>query len=200
MENFGTYLLRTGVISSAQLDEATQSQVIFGGRLGTNLAELGYLDLPDLRKHLSDHLAIPLPDPEWVKQPSPAALETISSELVEKFRILPLQLDKRKLHLAMVDPRDPAQLDEIAFSTGLILIPYVLPEVQLFALIEHYYGVRREVRYINLGREAARGKRAGPKPKPKPKVIELTDISDDDFAPAPAAARASSIGQGMPTS
>jgi hypothetical protein len=177
MENFGTYLLRTGVISSGQLDEATQSQVIFGGRLGTNLAELGYVGLDDLRKHLSDHLAIPLPNPEWIKHPSVAAREAISCELIEKFRILPLQLDKKKLHLAMMDPRDPIQLDEIAFATGLIVIPYVLPEVQLFALIEHYYGVQRDVRYINLGREAALGNRAGPKSNPKPAslVIELTE-------------------------
>ena len=41
MNDFGAYLLRTGAISSAQLNEATQAQVIFGGRLGTNLAELG---------------------------------------------------------------------------------------------------------------------------------------------------------------
>jgi hypothetical protein len=189
MENLGTYLVRTGAISSAQLNEATQSQVIFGGRLGTNLAELGYLDLPDLRKHLSEHLAIPLPEAEWIQNPSPAAREAISDELVAKFRVLPLRLDKRKLHLAMIDPRDPVQLDEIAFATGLTLIPYILPEVQLSALIEHYYGVQREVRYINVGREAARGKRAGPKPKSQPEVIELTDISDDDSAPVSAAAK-----------
>lgn len=187
MENFGTYLLRTGAISSAQLDEATQSQVIFGGRLGTNLAELGYLDLPDLRKHLSEHLATPLPDEEWIKTPSPAALEAVSGKLVAKFHILPLRLEKRKLHLAMVDPRDPIQLDEIAFATGLTVIPYVLPEVQLLALIEHHYGVQREVRYINLGREAARGRRAGPKSKPE--VVALSDISTGDSAPVAAAAK-----------
>jgi hypothetical protein len=180
MENFGTYLLRTRVISSAQLEEATQSQVIFGGRLGTNLAELGYVDLDDLRKHLSDHLAIPLPNPEWVEHPSEEARESLPRELVEKFRVLPLQLEKRKLHLAMIDPRDPIQLDEIAFATGLILVPYVLPEVQLLALIEHYYGVRREIRYINLGRDAARGNRVGPKPNPKRKSVGLAPEGNGD--------------------
>ena len=171
MENFGTYLLRAGVITFGQLDEATQSQVIFGGRLGTNLAELGYLELSDLCKHLSDHLAIPLPESEWIRNPSEAAREILSAEVVAKFRVLPLHLGKRKLHLAMADPRDPVQLDEIAFSTGLIVVPYVLPEVQLFALIEHYYGVRREVRYINLGRDVALGESTGPKPK----AINLVD-------------------------
>ena len=140
---------------------------------------------------MSDHLAIPLPNAEWIKNPSPAALEAVSDELVAKFRVLPLQLDKRKLHLAMLDPRDPVQLDEIAFATGLSLIPYILPEVQLFALIEHHCGVQREVRYIDLGREAARGKRTGPKSKPE--AIELTDISDGDFDPASAAAKQATV-------
>jgi hypothetical protein len=191
MENFGTYLLRTGVISSAQLDEATQSQVIFGGRLGTNLAELGYLDVASLRKHLSDHLAIALPNPEWVKHPSAAARDCLPSELIEKFRVLPLLIEGRKLHLAMIDPRDPVQLDEIAFSTGLIVVPYVLPEVQLYALIEHYYGVCREIRYINLGREAARGKQASPKPKAIP-LADERDSSVFEVAAEPDAQSAES--------
>jgi len=188
MDDFGTYLLKKAAISAAQLNEATQSQVIFGGRLGTNLAELGYLDLPDLRRHLSEYLAIPLPSEEWIKNPSPEAREAVSGELVAKYRVLPLQLDKRKLHLAMLDPRDPVQIDEIAFATGLTLIPYILPEVQLFALIEHYYGVKRELRYIDLGREAARGKRTGPKPE----VIESTDVGDDGSALVSSAAKQAS--------
>ena len=40
MDEFGGYLIGRGVITAAQLEEATQAQVIFGGRLGTNLIEL----------------------------------------------------------------------------------------------------------------------------------------------------------------
>jgi hypothetical protein len=164
MEKFGSYLLRNKILTDAQLDEAVQSQVIFGGRLGTNLAELGYLNLDDLCRYLSEHLAIPVADLEAIEQISDDARNAVSRELVEKYRILPLKLDKRKLHLAMLDPRDPVQLDEIAFATGLTLVPYVLPEVRLLALIEHHYGIRRETRYITLGRDAVRSQHAAPKP------------------------------------
>jgi hypothetical protein len=164
MEKLGSYLLRKSILTDAQLDEAVQSQVIFGGRLGTNLAELGYIHLDDLGGYLSEHLAIPSADPEWIEQIDAEVLESVSSELVEKYRVLPLKLDKRKLHLAMLDPRDPDQLDEIAFATGLTLVPYVLPEVQLLALLEHHYGIRRETRYITLGRDAARNKGAAHDP------------------------------------
>ncbi len=157
MRTFGHYLLEHDVITKDQFEEATQSRVVFGGRLGTNLAELGYMGLEEIGRHLSEHLEVPLAPEEWITNPSDEARRAIATELVEKNSVLPLHLEKRVLHLAMLDPRDPVQIDEIAFATGLRIVPYVLPEVQLLALLEHHYGVRREIRYINLGKEAAAG-------------------------------------------
>jgi len=178
MKTFGHYLVERGLITKGQFDEATQSRVVFGGRLGTNLAELGYMRIEDIGRHLSEHLEVKLAPEDWVSRPSPAARDTVARELVEKYSVLPLHLEKRTLHLAMLNPRDPNQIDEIAFVTGMRVVPYVLPEVQLIALLEHHYGVRREVRYINLGREAAAGfatkaKAAAPSPCRKVSAIDL---------------------------
>jgi hypothetical protein len=160
MEIFGKFLMRRGVLTRAQLDEATQSQVVFGGRLGTNLIELGYLRLGELEKHLSEHLGIPVPSAPWLERPAREALSAVPKALVERYGVLPLALEERTLHLAMLDPRDPGQVDEIAFATGLRVQPYVLAEVRISALIEHYYGIARDTRYINLGPAAARGRHA----------------------------------------
>jgi hypothetical protein len=188
MEKLGRYLLRNEVLSEAQLAEAVQAQVIFGGRLGTNLAELGFVNLDDLRRYLSEHLETPVPNPEWIEQLSEEAHQSVSGELVGKYRVLPLKVDKRKLHLVMLDPRDPVQLDEIAFATGLTVVPYVLPEVQLLALLEHHYGIRRETRYINLGDETARGDHEGPKPKSSSgEATPITRGDSDDCFAAPQA-------------
>jgi hypothetical protein len=86
----------------------------------------------------------------------------------------------------MLDPRDPVQIDEIAFATGLRIVPYVLPEVQLLALLEHHYGLRREVRYINLGKEAAAGlatKATTAAEDPNQKFLELNPNAAEDMAP-----------------
>ncbi len=157
MKTFGHYLLEKGIITKDQFEEATQSRVVFGGKLGTNLAELGYLSIEEIGRHLSENLEVPLPPEQWAAQPSAAAREAVSKELVEKYSVLPLRVENRTLHLAMLSPRDPVQIDELAFATGMRIVPYVLPEVQILALLEHHYGLRREVRYINLGREAAAG-------------------------------------------
>ncbi|MBW2716845.1 MAG: hypothetical protein JRD03_12240 [Deltaproteobacteria bacterium] len=184
MKTFGHYLVKENVITKAQFEEATQSRVVFGGRLGTNLAELGYLRVEDIGRHLSEHLEIPLAPEEWVSHPSSAAREAIADELVEKHGVLPLHLEQRTLHLAMLSPRDPVQLDEIAFATGMRIVPYVIPEVQLLALLEHHYGLRREVRYINLGREAAAGPAKDPKAieDPNQKFPELNLDAQEEMA------------------
>jgi len=186
MKTFGHYLVEQGVITKAQFEEATQSRVVFGGRLGTNLAELGYMRLEDIGRHLSQHLEVPLAPEEWLSHPSSAARDAIAGELVEKHSVLPLHLENRTLHLAMLDPRDPVQTDELAFATGLRIVPYVLPEVQLLALLEHHYGCRREVRYINLGKEAAAGlatKAKATAGDPNQKFPVLNLAASEDMAP-----------------
>jgi hypothetical protein len=149
--SFGKYLLEQGAVSRAQLDEATQSLVIFGGRLGTNLVEAGYLRLTELEQHLSWYLGIPTPPSEWIESPDREALNAVPASLVERHRILPVKLEKWTLHLGMVDPRDPHRVDEIAFATGLRIEPYVLSEVHLLFLLERWYGIQRPIRFASLG-------------------------------------------------
>jgi len=186
MQTFGHYLVEQGVITKDQFEEATQSRVVFGGRLGTNLAELGYMRLEDIGRHLAKHLEAPLAPEEWLTNPSDEARDALAPELVEKHSVLPLCVEQRTLHLAMLDPHDPVQVDEIAFATGMRIVGYVIPEVQLLALLEHHYGLRREVRYINLGKEAAAGLTKKTRPAADDanrKSPELNPEAAEDMAP-----------------
>ncbi|MBW2542075.1 MAG: hypothetical protein JRF15_08290 [Deltaproteobacteria bacterium] len=185
MRTFGHYLVEQGVITKDQFEEATQSRVVFGGRLGTNLAELGYMRLEDIGRHLAKHLEVPLAPEEWLNNPSAEARKALAPELVEKHNVLPLRVEQRTLHLAMLDPRDPVQTDEIAFATGMRIVAYVVPEVQLLALLEHHYGLRREMRYINLGKEAAAGltKKTASAEDSDQRFPELNPDAAEDMAP-----------------
>jgi hypothetical protein len=122
---------------------------------------------------------------DWLTNPSDEARDALAPELVEKHKVLPLRVEQRTLHLAMLDPHDPVQVDEIAFATGMRIVAYVVPEVQLLALLEHHYGLRREVRYINLGKEAAAGlaKKAKSAEDPNQKSPELNPDAAEDMAP-----------------
>jgi hypothetical protein len=157
---FGKYLLERGVLTRPQLVDATQAQVIFGGRLGTNLVDLGYLEIDELERHLGELLGIPVAPSEWLERPEPAALKKVSADLATRHGIFPLALEKQTLHLAMADPRNPDQIDDSAFATGLRIRPYVVSELRLAGLFERHYGIRRETRTIDVGPELRRGRHA----------------------------------------
>lgn len=161
VEKFGQYLLRNQVISQEQLNEALQCQVIFGGRLGTNLVELGYLTLDDLARLLSRRSGYPAASPEELEELPREVLSSLPKPTIEKYKIIPIRTEAKSLHLAVCDPTDVKTMDEIQFATGMRIKPYLLPELRMFYLLEKHYGLKRDIRYIRLGRSLSRGKYAG---------------------------------------
>lgn len=158
MARFGEYLREVGAIDDAQLDEALRAQRVHGGRLGTNLVELGYVVLEDLAQLLADYHRAPLPPQDWLERPDPKALKLVPASLVRRFHLLPLRIDERHVHVAMVDPSDAAQCDFLAQATHREVVAYVLPEVRLLYWLETHCGIDRHPRYVNL---AARVRQTG---------------------------------------
>lgn len=160
-EKLGQYLLRHQVVTQEQLNEALQCQVIFGGRLGTNLVELGYVSLDDLTAHLSRRSGFPSASVEELDDLPAEILSSIPRAVVEKHKVVPIRIEAKTLHCAVCDPTDLRSMDDLAFSTGMRLKPYLLPELRMFFLLEKHYGIKRDIRYIRLGRTLSRGKYAG---------------------------------------
>lgn len=160
-EKFGQYLLRNQIVTQEQLNEALQCQVIFGGRLGTNLVELGYLTLDDLARLLSRRSGFPVAQPEELEELPRDTLQSLPRTVIEKFKVIPMRIEAKTLHLAVCDPTDLKSMDEIAFSTGMRIKPFLVPELRMYFLLEKHYGIKREIRYIRLGRTLSRGKYAG---------------------------------------
>ena len=61
MARLGQYLIRQGLITAEQLDEALQHQALYGARLGTNLVDLAFVTLSELAQQLSTFHRAPLP-------------------------------------------------------------------------------------------------------------------------------------------
>lgn len=149
----GDMLVDAKVISRPQLEEALRVQRIYGGKLGTNLVELGYVDEAFLSHFLSEKLGIHAVSVETLKNIPPDVLATISKELAAKYKVIPFRLEKRALDVAMVDPTDLAALDELSFATGLQVRPHVGTEVLVVHAMEQHYGIPREQRYLRLNPE-----------------------------------------------
>lgn len=148
----GQMLVKEKIITPAQLEEAINSQVVFGGRLGTNLIELGYLDEKTLNAFLAKKHNVPAVDLNSLTRIDRALLSCVPGKLVKKYRVVPIAREGRRLRVLMADPGDIKAVDELSFATGLSIMPMAVPEVRLLLLLEKYYGIKRDLRYITLSR------------------------------------------------
>lgn len=146
----GDLLITAGRITQAQLEETLKGQAIFGGRFGTNLVEMGYLDEHDLAHFLSKKTGIPHASPEQLMDVPPQVIRLIPEEAVRKYKVMPVALNNRKLTVAMTDPTDFATIDEISFLTGYIVVPVITPELRLVSALEKHYNIKRDLRYIRV--------------------------------------------------
>lgn len=148
----GELLVRAQIINESQLEEAINSQVIFGGRLGTNLLELEYINESTLCKFLSDRHGVPYIDLRGKITVDPKAVKLIPKKIAAKYKVFPLKLEGRTLHLVCLDPSDLTGIDEVKFLTGKNLQLYVAPEIRIYAALEKLYGIKRDIRFITLSR------------------------------------------------
>lgn len=80
----------------------------------------------------------------------PQIIACIGRELAEKYKIVPFKKERNRLHVAVSDPLSMANEDELRFITGYDLIFYVLTELRLLFVLEKYYGIERNLRYISV--------------------------------------------------
>lgn len=160
----GELLVKEGVITPHQLEEALKYQVIFGGKLGTNLIELDFVKEDDIAKTLSRMLRVPLVSGEELHSIKPDVIALIPRDIAEQYQVVPFHLEHRKLTLVMANPSDLKAIDEISFRTGLIVRPAVAAEVRLILALEKYYHIPREIRYVQVSKKVE---------------ASLTDVSPD---------------------
>lgn len=149
MSRLGQYLQTRGFITGDQLDEAISHQAVQGARLGTNLVELGYIGIEELAQCLADFHKVPLPERSWLEKPQRAAAQRATRSIVERIRFIPLRLEGKLLHAAVLDPRNPSALDDLRFATGCRIQPYVLPEIWMHDWLLQLFKVPRGIRHVD---------------------------------------------------
>ena len=149
-KRLGDLLLEHNMITQTQLEEALQAQAIYGGKLGTNLVELGYISEASLTEFLSQQLSIPSTKPDDFTNIPSEIINLIPKEFAKEHKLIPLKKTGKRLHIAVVDPFDMTAIDELAFKTSMIIDIAIAPEILIVYALETYYGITREARYIKL--------------------------------------------------
>ena len=148
----GTLLLRNAAIGLSQLEAALRNQVLYGGRLGTNLVELGYLDLEALSAYLAELTGLPIATPTLLDDADKTLLDKLGADDAHRLRAIPLGPMNDAVAVAMVDPADPIALETLHAKLGATISPYVVPELRALYYLERHFGTPRRARFIRTAR------------------------------------------------
>lgn len=151
----GTLLLRNAAIGLSQLEAALRNQVLYGGRLGTNLVELGFIDLELLSSYLSDLTGYPIATPTLLDGVDAGLLDRLGADDAHRLRSVPLGYlgeDRATVAVAMVDPTDAEALAALAARFDARITPYVVPELRALYYLERHFGLPRRARFIRTAR------------------------------------------------
>lgn len=179
MARLGEMLLSEKLITAAQLEQGLEAQVIYGGRLGTNLVELGFLKEKDLARTLGKQHNLPFASGEMV--PDAKALAVGGARFYDEHDIVPMRIDATRLTITVMEPRRIAAIDEFAFRVGRRLVQVVVPEYRMNQLLRKHCKAFRPLRPIDVNELRAAKPAAGAgQASATPSGPEL--MSEEDFA------------------
>lgn len=138
-ERLGEILVREGLITPDQLDEALKYQTKNGGRLGSAVVKLKFAEEEDVTEILSGQFGVPSINLGSFDIEE-SVLKLIPAEVARKYLLIPISRTGASLTIAMADPSNVFAQDDIKFMTGYHVEPVVASENAISRAIEKYYG------------------------------------------------------------
>jgi hypothetical protein len=190
----GHLLVRADLVTEAQLSRALEVQNFAGGRIGTLLLERAALGVDDLGKTLALQQGCGYVPWDALSSLSPETLAVLPPRLALKHNAIPYECGEGYVRMALRDPNDLRNLDELVFVTGRKVLAGVAPEVRIYQALEKYYGKVRAPRYAILAERLSRVQKVavtGPSSPPPPpgffaQAATLQQVSRLSPPPTPA--------------
>lgn len=135
----GQLLVKNNLITEEQLKKALELQKKEGGRLGSNLIKLGFINEEELVTFLSKQYGVPAVTLSKYKI-NPSITKLIPHHVAQKYQIFPIAKTGATLTIAMSDPSNVFAIDDVKFMTGYNVEPVVAPESAIKEAIAEYYG------------------------------------------------------------
>jgi type IV pilus assembly protein PilB len=135
----GEMLVKTGLISADQLQEALGAQKQSGEKLGYVLVSLGYVKEDEVTQLLSEQYGVPSINLRHFEIDE-SVIDLIPAEVSQKYLVVPVNRTGATLTIAMADPTNVFAMDDIKFMTGYNVEPVVASEVAIREAIDNYYG------------------------------------------------------------
>ncbi|HVV88814.1 MAG TPA: hypothetical protein VHE35_37480 [Kofleriaceae bacterium] len=175
MARLGKVLLGLELITPDQLKQGVAAQILYGGRLGTNLVELGFLDVDTLANALARRMNLPAALKGHFDLCDAAIQERLPARLAERWKTVPigrLAHDPSRIAIAVMDPLPADGLATIASCLEVDpgqLVMALTPELRLLYHLERVYGVQRGIRFLRI-------RNPEPATVPEPPTEDTSDV------------------------
>ena len=139
----GEILRKEGQISKNQLDEAIEVQKKSGGRLGSILIRLGYIEentILNVLSRVQNFPAVKIDD----EPPSKEALALMSFEVARKYMAFPLRTAGKTLHITMAEPTDTSAVENLQADIKMSLAVSISMERDIIDSYRKYYKITDE--------------------------------------------------------
>ncbi|MCY1079663.1 general secretion pathway protein GspE [Archangium lansingense] len=143
----GELLIKANVLQESQLKAALAEQAKWGGKLGEILVRMNLVSEDILVRALSKQLAIPAVNLDAVKEIPQHVLNKVPLQIARDFAVLPLQLrdDNKTLVVAISDPLNVRQLDELRAVTKCRIVPNVAGRTAIARAMARFYDDQGEL-------------------------------------------------------
>jgi len=135
MRRLGEILLDWGVIALSELHTGLDACRRSGGRLGTQLLQFGFVNEHSLLEALSEQGRVPAVSQRMLQRAPQEVRRLLPAKVARRLEAVPFGHGADALRVAMVNPNDPATVDEIAQITGMRVEPFVATEAAIKGLI-----------------------------------------------------------------
>ncbi|RMH44266.1 MAG: hypothetical protein D6689_02850 [Deltaproteobacteria bacterium] len=172
----GELLIAERVVTAEQVDEALRAQVLYGGRIGTNLIELGHAAIDAIADALGRQHALAAAYSHHFESADRKLQRRIAPAAAAEHAAIPLREEvPGVVAVAFLDPPPPESLRALSSALGAEIVPVIAPELRLRYQLELVYGIPRPTRFV---RPQPRAAAPTGQPAPDPPRRYLRTLSD----------------------
>ena len=144
-EKLGEILIKEGLITEDDFEQAMEYQRKSGGKLGDVLIAMGFITEKEIAAALGKQLGIPYISiaSGGLKPARDQSLEKlITEETARKYMVLPISRTFNSLSVAVVDPLDFITIDNLKKITNCDINSVITTKAEITQAIDEFYGPR----------------------------------------------------------
>lgn len=181
MTVLGQLLIKSGLVTSRQVEAALRRQEQLGGRLGTCLLELGAISEWQLDAALAKQLGLPAAQVEDLRRVSDDIHSLLPANLAISCEAVPFRVRDDQVDVAILEIKNRGLHDELAFVIGKWIHVHIANEVRIFEALQRFYGRDCTLRYRTLIERLDRDRAASEAAPAGSEADDLFDIPSPDL-------------------